>query len=457
MAQSNQTMLAVLLVVGLVIGAGAGYMLAPKGGETIVEVPVEVPVEVHPLAGKTIEIGITAAQTEDLETYIPAYDVMAERDINEFMDALGLDITIDFLIEDCQATASIALEKTQTFKAMGINLFIGHGWSSQAGAALSYVNENDMVMLAASSTSPLYNIADDRLFRTCPNDFIQAPAIAEMWKTWGTKAVLFFYRADAWGDGLYNIMTNELAARGIEELGKIRYAGESVEFSTYLANAETIVQEAIAEYGVDRVGMSLFVFSEGRAMQTQAADYPGLMSIIWMDTEAGGRSIRMLNEAEGLAVQTRHFSSLMGVDETNPDYLAFNEEYLELTEETPSFYMATRYDACYLMTKSILETGSIEAEDIANVLIPMSWKMYGLTGWMSLNEEGDRIGQVFDIWGFLDDAGNEETAYNREKSGTGDLWYQRWGRYTAADIVMNWDDEAIARGGLVRPGADEFP
>ena len=33
MAQSNQTKMAVLLVVGLVIGAGVGYMLAPKGGE----------------------------------------------------------------------------------------------------------------------------------------------------------------------------------------------------------------------------------------------------------------------------------------------------------------------------------------------------------------------------------------------------------------------------------------
>ena len=52
MAQSNQTMLAVLLVVGLVVGAGAGYMLAPGGTETIVEVTVEVPVEVHPLQGR---------------------------------------------------------------------------------------------------------------------------------------------------------------------------------------------------------------------------------------------------------------------------------------------------------------------------------------------------------------------------------------------------------------------
>jgi len=32
MAQSNQTKMAVLLVVGLVIGVGAGYMLAPTEG-----------------------------------------------------------------------------------------------------------------------------------------------------------------------------------------------------------------------------------------------------------------------------------------------------------------------------------------------------------------------------------------------------------------------------------------
>jgi len=32
MAQSNQTRMVVLLVVGLVIGVGVGYMLAPTGG-----------------------------------------------------------------------------------------------------------------------------------------------------------------------------------------------------------------------------------------------------------------------------------------------------------------------------------------------------------------------------------------------------------------------------------------
>ena len=157
-------MMAVLLVVGLVIGGGVGYFAAPKGaGET--EYITET-VEVHPLEGKTIQIGLTTSSTAGLETTVPFVDDILEPDLEEFMDAIGLGITMDFLIEDNQGTAAIALEKTQTFKAMGVNLVIGHGWSSQCQAALSYVNENDMILLSASSTSPILAIADDKLFRT---------------------------------------------------------------------------------------------------------------------------------------------------------------------------------------------------------------------------------------------------------------------------------------------------
>jgi branched-chain amino acid transport system substrate-binding protein len=311
-------MLAVLLVVGLVIGAGAGYMLAPKGGETIVEVPVEVPVEVHPFQGQTLRWGKTSSSTEGLETTVPLVDDIIEPDLQEYLDLTGLDITLDILIEDNQGSESIALEKTQSFKAMGVNIVFGHGWSGQCSASLSYVNENDMILISGSSTSPLLAIADDMLFRTCPTDFVQAPAIATMWETWGAKAVLFFYRGDAWGDGIYNLLDagGELEAHNIVNLGEVRYAPESTEFSNYLDLANGILGEAIEEYGGARyVGFQYFGFSESRTYQTQAADYPNVQGVIWMSTESGGRGERMIDETGELCLQTRHFSSLMGVDE----------------------------------------------------------------------------------------------------------------------------------------------
>jgi len=439
MAQSNQTMLAVLLVVGLVIGAGAGYMLAPKGGEQIVEVPVEVPVEVHPLAGKTLQMGRTASSTEGLETTVPLIDEIIEPDIQDYWDVTGLDITLNILIEDCQSSESIALEKTQSFKAMGVDLVLGHGWSGQCSSSLSYVNENDMILISGSSTSPLLAIADDMLFRTCPTDFVQAPAIATMWETWGAKAVLTMFRGDAWGDGIYNLLDGgEWEAHGIVDLGKIRYAPESTEFSNYLDLANGILEEAVAEYGRNKVGFQYMSFSESRTMQTQAADYPYVQESIWMSTESGGRGERMIDETGELCLQTRHFSSLMGVDEGSYLWKSFEERYYASTQYMPSFYSAVEYDGAMMLQKAILETGSMSAHKIADVLIDLSSQHHGLSGWLLLTAEGDRAAQIFDIWG-----------YKLEDDGT--IWFQKWGYYDGRTIEVVWDDAKIIAAGIDAP------
>jgi branched-chain amino acid transport system substrate-binding protein len=427
-------------------------MLAPKGGETIVEVPVEVPVEVHPFQGQTLRWGKTSSSTEGLETTVPLVDDIIEPDLQEYLDLTGLDITLDILIEDNQGSESIALEKTQSFKAMGVNIVFGHGWSGQCSASLSYVNENDMILISGSSTSPLLAIADDMLFRTCPTDFVQAPAIATMqapaiatmWETWGAKAVLFFYRGDAWGDGIYNLLDagGELDAHNIVNLGEVRYAPESTEFSNYLDLANGILGEAIEEYGGAKyVGFQYFGFSESRTYQTQAADYPNVQGVIWMSTESGGRGERMIDETGELCLQTRHFSSLMGVDEGSYLWKSFEDRYYTATQYMPSFYAAVDYDATWLVLKSVLETSSMEASDIANIIIDVSSVHHGLSGWLQLTPEGDRAAQIFDIWGYME-----------QDDGT--IWFQKWGKYDGRTVEVFWDDAKILAAGIDAPRLD---
>jgi len=353
----------------------------------------------------------------------------------------GLDITLDILIEDCQSSESIALEKTQSFKAMGIDAVLGHGWSGQCSASLSYVNENDMILISGSSTSPLLAIADDMLFRTCPTDFVQAPAIATMWETWGAKAVLTFFRGDAWGDGIYNLLDagGEWEAHGIVDIGKVRYAPESTEFSNYLDVANDIIGDAIEEDGGAKyVGFQYFGFSESRTFQTQAADYPNIQGSIWMSTESGGRGERMIDETGDLCLQTRHFSSLMGVDEGSYLWKSFEERYYEYTQFMPSFYAAVEYDAAQMLMKSILETSSMKASNIADVFIEISSQHHGLSGWMLLTAEGDRAAQVFDIWGYME-----------QDDGT--IWFQKWGKYDGRTIEVTWDDAKLIAAGVNAP------
>ena len=419
-------------------------MLAPGGTETIVEVPVEVPVEVHPFQGQTLRIGTTSSSTEGLETTVPLYDDIISPDINEYLAKTGLDITLHILIEDNQGQESVALEKTQSFKAMGVDIVLGHGWSGQCSSSLSYVNENDMILISSSSTSPLLAIADDMLFRTCPTDFVQAPAIATMWETFGVKAVVNFFRGDAWGDGIYNLLSvgGEYEAHGIEDLGEIRYAPESTEFSNYLMMANDLMGEAAERYGGLRyVGFQFQMFAEARVAMSQAADYPNVRDAIWMGTESNGRAERMIDETGELCLNTRHFSSLMGVDEGSYLWKDFEDRYYTATQYMPSFYTAVAYDGAWMTMKSILETSSMDAHGIADVIIDISSQHHGLSGWVLLTPEGDRAAQVFDIWGFME-------------KDDGTIWFQKWGTYDGRTIVVTWDDAKILAAGIDAPRLD---
>jgi branched-chain amino acid transport system substrate-binding protein len=390
---------------------------------------------------RVIQIGITSPNTPGLETLVPFVEEILEPDIAEYVSNRGLNYRFDFLIEDNQGTAAIALEKTQTFKAMGINIIIGHGWSSQCQASLSYVNENDMLLLSASSTSPLLAIPDDNLFRACPTDLAQSLVLAQMWKTWGVEAVLTIQRADSWGDGLWNILEREWINVGIHDLGRIRYPREETDFSDYLTDAENIVTTAIEKYGKEKVGLQVFSLSEIKNIQNLAAEFPSLMDIIWMTTDDGGRSQEILNEAGEWATKTRHFSPMNAVVDSI-EFREFDEIYYDLTGSHANYYTTVLYDACRLLVECIIETGSTDSSEIAEVLIPMSQDYTGFSGIMTLDENGDRLPQVLDIWGFY------------RNTVTGDNLFMKFGEYDGQLNEVYWDDISLeSYAGILRPGA----
>ena len=72
------------------------------------------------------------------------------------------------------------------------------------------------------------------------------------------------------------------------------------------------------------------------------------------------------------------------------------------------------------------------------MFIDLSYEYHGTTGWVSLDANGDRQAQKFDIWGFYTDADGVNT-------------FQKWGVYDGQAIDVTWDDAAVARAGLVRP------
>ena len=85
MENSNTTTLAIVLIVGLVIGGGIGYFAAPSGtGETVTET---VTVEVNPLEGKKIQVGYITSQASNLEYVVPNVQDIIMKDIKAYTDS----------------------------------------------------------------------------------------------------------------------------------------------------------------------------------------------------------------------------------------------------------------------------------------------------------------------------------------------------------------------------------
>jgi branched-chain amino acid transport system substrate-binding protein len=388
-------MLAVVLIVGLVIGAGIGYFAAPTGeGETITET---ITVEVQPLAGKKIQLGYVASNTVALETAVPHVNEMLMPEYNAYAEKLGYDVEFEYLVDDATGQAAVHLEKVQGFKAMDVNVFIGGGWSSQAQAALSYVNDNDMLMWSSSSTSPLLAIPDDNLYRMCPTDLIQAPAISAMLQSRGIEAIILIQRGDAWADGIYNYLVPDYEAAGGVVLERIRYAAEATEFANYLQTAEDIAEDAVAQYGEGKVAIEVIAFLETAVMITQAEDFPTVYGMPWFGSDGTAQGQVIRDDAGQHAKHLGIYSTVAAPAESTK-WLRLKDEYFDIVGQTYGYYTACVYDIGWLLTETILQAQSTDATDLIPIQHDAAYNNFGASGWNLLNADGDRASANYQIW-----------------------------------------------------------
>ena len=425
--QKNQTkMLALVLILGLAIGVGASYALAPKDAGTIGEDGVRtITVTQSPLEGQTLQYGDLYAATSELETGVPLANEIIMADINNFASQLGYDVEFEALVDDSTGQAATHLEKIQGFKAMDVNLVIGGRWSSMAMASLSYVNQNDMLLFSPSSTSPLLALPDDNLFRLCPIDTLQAPAMTEMLWSYGIEAVIIMQTADAYGDGVYNILKTDYTDRGGVIIERIRYAVESTEFSNYLQTAEDLATDAIETYGKEHVGILLVATSGPVTMVSQAPDFPVIYDLKWFGCDSTSLVQQMIDDATEQADHLKIFSTNASPGESDK-YNDLDVRYRALTGMQPGYYVTTTYDLSWIIASSVLQSQSIDALDNYPIIDDIANNYWGASGWCRLNEDGDRYGSDYLIWGYGPNAEGEidNVCYGIYQSGIGEvLWY----------------------------------
>ena len=398
----TSTMVAIAII-ALVIGGGIGYTMAPAKtvevpGETItVEVPGEtitVEVQVPALSG-TIPIGALYAATGHIESSGVAATIAIE-EVNEYAEALGLDVTFELVEECAEGSSTIALEKFQSMVARGVKVVAGPNWSGQCKAIADYAEENHVVVFSEGSTSPVMAIPGDYIFRLPVTDTTQNSALAPAIYDMGIEHMIIVARNDAWGNGNVETMTELYEAEGgvVEEF--LIYDSEKTEFSAEAAILNDIVVQLNNQYGADKVCIATWSF-EFSALFAACEEYPALIDTTWYGSNGFGRSTTFTDEHPN-AHETTFLAMIMGTASSSR-FNDFQDKYLQRSGGIlAGTYTTHMYDIVWLLCKSVLEAGAYDGAIVKEVLPTVAEQYWGACGWTKLNEHGDRAESSYQLW-----------------------------------------------------------
>jgi len=391
------TMAAALAIVTLLVGVAIG----------IVASPVVLPPPKVGLSGEVL-LGAILSLTGDLATFGENEKVAAEfaaEHVNEFLKAYGAEWTLKIVAEDTQTKPDIALEKVESLAARGIKFLIGPLSSAEVRAIKGYLDANKILTISQSSTAPDLGVdglpaTDDYVFRFCPTDKAgQGPALGRIMYNDGKMYMIPVWRGDAWGDGLEKAAAKKFTELGGTVLEGVRYAPEAVEFSAEAADLASKVESAVASYGAEKVGVLHVSFEEVVAFFTAAREYDTLWKVKWYGSDGTFGSGAMLDDPAvrefAMAVK---YPCTMFAPTHSPKWEMVRQNNMKVLGREPESYSYAIYDIVWAYALSLMVVNKYDAEAVRAVLPTVTKTMFGASGWIELDEAGDRKAGDYDIW-----------------------------------------------------------
>ena len=414
-----------LLIIGLIIGYGIGVYTVPPpptGGVTTVTQTVTntVTSTVEKTVTKTVtaagagglsgtvKIGALLSLTGTLSTYGENSKValeLAEKEINEWLDAIGAAWDFKIVVEDTATDPKTAMDKIQTLHGQGILFFVGPMTSAEVSEIKSYADANGLLVISQSSTSPALAIPGDSIFRFCPTDVVQGPAAARLMYDLGIRWVVPFWRGDTWGDGLeeaqkaaFEKILKETGEEGGFVSG-IRYDPSATEFSTQVAQINDIVTDLVNKYGADKVGVAYIGFEEVVAVFTEASKYDTLMKVKWIgsDGTAGLADLVENKVAAEFSIKT-WFLSPVFAPSASPHLDRVKAYVKEKLGRTPDSYAYAAYDAAWVLALSLQMVQKYDPNAVKAILPDVVSRYVGASGSFLLDENGDRATADYELW-----------------------------------------------------------
>jgi branched-chain amino acid transport system substrate-binding protein len=401
-----QVLVAVILVGGIL---SYGFIASGATESTRYFGPVE--------GANTILIGALLPLTGTLSSFGESAEAslrLAVDDVNNQLAKSGSSSRVGLVIEDTKTDPNVAREKLMDLASKGIRIVIGPATSANVAAVKEYANENGILIVSSSSTAPSLAIPNDNVFRFVPDDTHQAEALAKkMWDE-GTRVVIPIWRTDVFGNNLQSLLKEKFEKLGGKVVDGIGYDPPVGNFAASLHRINFIVWEqelrsltqkvndAVKQYGADKVGVYIVAFDEIVPIMIQANRHEALQSVRWYGSDGSVQHEGLIKniEAAEFAVKTNFLSPIYGV-EASDSFKELEERIVEEIDRVPRSYAEVIYDEFWVAALTLSNYNGTHKDDIGSLreaFINTTNSYIGVTGRTELNDAGDKEYGSYDFW-----------------------------------------------------------
>ncbi|HEX7625368.1 MAG TPA: branched-chain amino acid ABC transporter substrate-binding protein [Anaeromyxobacteraceae bacterium] len=341
-------------------------------------------------AADTVKIGlmapVTGAWASEGQEMKRNIDLLAAQ-VNEKGGLNGKKVEV--IVEDDGGdprTASLAAQRLTT---KGVVAVIGTYGSAVTEATQTIYDEAGITQVANGSTAVrLTEKGLKHFFRTCPRDDEQGKVGAAALEKMGAKKIALLHDSSAYSKGLADEINGILKAKKANVvffdaltpkeqdysaiLTKLKAAGPDVVFFTgYYPEAGLLLKQK------KQMGWNV-PFIGGDAINN-----PDLVKIAGKDAAAGFQFL----------------SPPVPNDLDTPEAKAYLATYKAKYGEAPnSIYGILAADGFRVVTKAIAETKATDADKLRDYLVNKLKDFPGLTGKISFNAKGDRVGELYRVY-----------------------------------------------------------
>ena len=374
MRKVDQHAVLVLVLLSLLLAA-CGAPGEPTKGEVTVYVAA-------PLSG---------FQANGGQTVLGGARLAAEK-VNRAGGLLGYKINVVGL--DDESDSDVAVDLAHEIEAavgrgervLGV---IGHLNSGQTLAAMEIYKALSIVVITPTASEvSLTQQGYDNFFRVNANDTAQARVDAQfLVEELGARRVAVIYNDDPYGQGLGQLITQQLQALGAEVVTNLQVAVEQSTFPDEIPQIVAANPDAVfyGGYEVEAPYLRLELLEAGLDVPFLASDGAFLAATI---DEAG-------TAAEGIYVSAFGPSPESAVDDT------WVREYQAVEYRNPDTYSINGYSALEVLAEGVREAGSLDASQVAGAIRGMGGVETPM-GNLSYNDQGDLEDQkiyIFQVQG----------------------------------------------------------